>query len=88
MPPLMSPHLKRKKKSDNSEWVVVAEYMVDTDADICVATLKSSRIPTVRLPVGNAGGLGYGAVLEPIRVLVPPDRESEARELLGQSHDT
>jgi hypothetical protein len=83
MPPLISP--RRTRQSE--EWVVVAEYMVDTDADICVATLKGNRIPAVRFPVMNAGALGYGAVmLEPIRVLVPPGKVAEARELLAEGN--
>lgn len=89
MPPLMSSHPKRKKKSNGDEWVVVGSFAgleADMDADACVVTLEGHEIPAVRLPtntVVSLGGLGV-TLTHPVRVLVPPDRETEARELLGQ----
>jgi hypothetical protein len=65
----------------NDEWVVVAEYQVDVDADMAVTELEGSGIRAVRLPVAGLIVSAWG-YLEPVRVLVPADRADEARELL------
>ena len=66
-------------KSD--EWVVVAEYQVDAYADMTINLLEGSQIPAVRLPISavSYASVGY---MDPVRVLVPPDRAEEARELI------
>ncbi|MHB8994403.1 MAG: putative signal transducing protein [Armatimonadota bacterium] len=65
----------------NDEWVVVAEYQVDVEADMAVSELEGSGIRAVRLPVAGMMISAWG-YLEPVRVLVPADRADEARELL------
>jgi hypothetical protein len=73
-------------RSDD-EWVVVAQYAgmeADMDADFAVSVLKGSNIPAVRFPVVQALTLGRGIVLEPVRVLVPPSRAEDAKELLKE----
>lgn len=71
--------VKKQKKSD--EWVVVAQYSLDTDADMAVSLLQGSDVPAVRFPVAGLV-VSYWGVMEPVRVLVPPERAEEARELL------
>jgi hypothetical protein len=80
MPPLTS----RQKPKSSDEWVPVATFGVDSEADECVALLKGSAIPVMRVPPTNVlAVIGMGLMLtNPIRVLVPPEREAEARELL------
>ena len=62
------------------DWVVVAQFTVDTDADLTVNILQGNGIPALRLPV-TPTARPY-QVLDFIRVLVPPDRGAEAKELL------
>lgn len=69
------------KEKSNEDWVVVAEFMLDIDADMAVSLLQGNDIPAVRFPV-KAYVASYWAFMEPIRVLVPPDREEAAQELL------
>ena len=76
----MSP--KRPKQEDEA-WVVVAEYQVDVDADMALSLLKGSGVPVVRIPVAGLV-VSYWAYMAPVRVLVPPDRAAEARELLAE----
>jgi hypothetical protein len=52
------------------------------DAEYALSVLGGSSIPALRLPVGSAILIGDGAVIRPVRVLVPPDRAEDARELL------
>ena len=66
----------------NDEWVVVREYQLDIDADLAVSLLEGNGIPAVRFPVTGLVA-SYWAVMEPIRVLVSPDRAEEAQELLA-----
>jgi hypothetical protein len=61
--------------------VVVGEYQLDSDADMAVMMLEGNSVPAVRFPVAGLVA-SYWGVMEPIRVLVPPDRVEEARELL------
>lgn len=75
MPRLTSPH----RRSD--EWVVVARFMSDGDANACVSLIESAGIPAVRLPVMHST---FAQFPETIRVLVPPDRAEEAGELLKE----
>lgn len=65
----------------NDDWVVVAEYQVDVDADMAVSELEGSGIRAVRLPVTGLVVSAWGYI-EPVRVLVPADRAADARELL------
>lgn len=74
--------METTKKRKNDEWVVVAQYALDTDADMAVSLLRAEQVPAVRFPV-NGLVASYWSLMEPIRVLVPPDRVEEARELLG-----
>lgn len=68
-------------------WVVVwqrAEHEADIEADLVVSLLEGSAIPVVRIPPSTAPVVfdGFGGPLMPVRVLVPPDREADAKELL------
>ncbi|MCE5239556.1 DUF2007 domain-containing protein [bacterium] len=84
MPRLTSPPPKKSE-----EWVPVASFLgleADGEADACVALLQGSDIPAVRLPTNNIatlGGLGV-TISQPVLVLVPPDWEDAAKELLEQ----
>lgn len=74
----------------DQEWEVVAEFSgtsMEALADIAVGHLQSEGIEAVRLPIQNMLTLLAGAVSEPIRILVPPDRAEEARELLAGIDD-
>ena len=82
------PTSAQPKKSE--EWVEVAGFCgleADMEADFCVTVLKGHRIPALRVPtnpVASLCGLG-GTMNQPVRVLVPPDKEAEARELLDET---
>ena len=72
------------KKEDLEAWVEVAATGRDEEATIIAGLLKSAGIPSVvegpvttPLPE-NLGTFGLS------RVLVPPDREEEARRLLSR----
>ena len=72
------------------EWVVVAEFSaIDTGvaADLAVSKLQGSGIPVMRMPTGSiTGAIGTGMLgVEPIRVVVPPEHEEYAREVLADS---
>ena len=74
------------------EWVVVAEFSaLDTGvaADLAIAKLQASAIPAVRFPTGSVTSVLGGAVpaVEPIRVVVPPEQEDQAREILAERFD-
>jgi hypothetical protein len=76
-------------RQTTANWVVVAQFLgtsADIDADVAVSALKGCRIPVQRLPVEPMVNLARGmlAATEPVRVLVPPDRAAEAKELLGR----
>ena len=89
MPPLTSTHPDTKK---SDEWVVVASFHgfdADLEADCCVADLKGHRIPAMRVPtntVASLAGLGL-TMTQAVRVLVPPDREEDAKELLAEGQE-
>ena len=78
--------------AEPADWVVVASYQgtsADLDADLAVSVLKGSHIPAQRLPVEPQVNLARGMlVAEPVRVLVPAERASEARALLQQTGET
>ncbi len=72
------------------EWVVVAEFSaIDTGvaADLAVSKLQGSGIPVMRMPTGSiTGAIGTGMLgVELIRVVVPPEHEEYAREVLADS---
>lgn len=67
------------------DWVVVGRYAFDGDADLTVSLLQAHEIPAVRFPV-NPIMLSF--LPEPVRVLVPPEREEEARELLRREGES
>jgi len=74
----------------DQEWEVVAEFSgtsMEALADIAVGHLKSEGIEAVRLPIQNMLTLLGGAVSEPIKILVPPDRAEEARGILAGIED-
>jgi hypothetical protein len=86
MPPLISP--RRAKASE--EWVEIARFVGlegEIEADLCVTTLKGSGIPAMRLPTHDLFGTGGLALRQyaPIQVLVPPNREEDAKELLSDA---
>ncbi|MEN6549690.1 MAG: hypothetical protein ABFE07_26910 [Armatimonadia bacterium] len=66
-------------RTRNDDWVVVAQFMADGDANACVSFIESAGIPVVRFPVMQST---FAQFPETIRVLVPPDRAEEAEELL------
>ncbi len=75
---------------EREEWVVIAEFMaIDTGfaADLAVSKLRGSGIPAVRFPSGRLTSVLGGAVpvVEPIRIVVPPEHEERAREILADS---
>ncbi len=63
----------------NDAWVVVAEYRLDYLADMALGLLSDSGIPGVRFPMVRSALAEFP---EAIRVLVPPDRAQEARQLI------
>jgi len=70
------------------EWVVVAEFMAfdaGLTADLAVSKLQGSGIPVMRMPTGSiTGAFGTGMLpSELIRVIVPPEYEDQAREILA-----
>ena len=74
------------------EWVVVAEFTaidMGLAADMAVAKLRGSGIPAMRMPTGSiTGAIGIGMLAaELIRVVVPPDHEEYAREVLAEELD-
>ena len=75
--------------SDSDDWIVVAQFNAfsetELSADLAVAKLEANGIPTVRFPTGiiNAPCIGMLGP-EPVRVMVPPDRADEARQLLAE----
>lgn len=69
------------------DWVVVwhrAGHEADIEADMVVSLLEGSAIPVVRIPPSSAPVVfdGFGGPMLPVKVLVPPDREADAKELL------
>ncbi len=74
------------------EWVVVAEFTAfdaGMTADLAVSKLQGSGIPVMRMPTGSiTGALGTGMLpAELIRVIVPPEHEDRAREILDEEFD-
>ena len=73
------------------EWVVVAEFGAfdsGVAADLAVAKLQNNGIPAVRFPSGKITSVvGPLAAVEPIRVVVPPEDEDGAREILSEEFD-
>jgi len=74
------------------EWVMVAQFMafdMGIMADMAVSKLQGSGIPARRFPTGViAGAIGTaGTTCEPIRVVVPPEHEDRAREILAERFD-
>ena len=73
---------------ERQEWVVVAEFTaidMGVAADLAVAKLQGSGIPAQRMPTGSiAGAFGTGMLAsELIRIIVPPEHEERAREILA-----
>ena len=75
------------KPPEREEWVVVAEFTAfDTGvaADLAVAKLQGSGIPAMRFPSGKITSVvGPLYAVAPIRVVVPPEQEGQAREILA-----
>ena len=72
------------------KWVTVSTHMgfdAEHMADLMVAALHGSGIPALRLPVSLPMTMLVGKGLHgllPIRVLVPPERATEAKEIAGE----
>lgn len=71
------------------DWPIIASYMGlygDARADLLVTTLQGSGIPAVRRPSLPMSWLPVAAwpMIQPAQVLVPPDREADARELAAE----
>jgi hypothetical protein len=69
------------------DWEIVWEQSgaeSEIDADLVVSLLEGSDIPVVRIPPSNAPVVfdGFGGPMLPVRVLVPPDHASDARDLI------
>ena len=71
------------KPQEADEWVVVAEYQLDPDADMAVGLLEGNGVPAMRFPVAGLTVSAWG-LIQPVRVLVPAERLEEARELLEE----
>ena len=71
------------KPQEADEWVVVAEYQLDPDADMAVGLLEGNGVPAMRFPVAGLTVSAWG-LIQPVRVLVPADQAEEARELLEE----
>jgi hypothetical protein len=76
--------------NQSRDWVVVWEasrHGADIEADMIVSVLEGSAIPVVRLPASSAPVVfdGFGGPMLPVKVLVPPDREADAKELLADA---
>jgi len=70
------------------DWVIVWQEAgpgADMRGDLIVSLLEGSNLPVVRIPPATAPIIFDGASgpLMPVRVLVPPDREADAKELLA-----
>lgn len=72
------------------EWVTIASYCglsAEVEADLLVTNLQGADIPAERLPKQPLGMFVTKVCVPsiiPIQVMVPPDRETEARELLAE----
>ena len=70
------------------EWTVVAEFTAfdaGLTADLAVSKLQGSGIPVMRMPTGSITG-AFGTGMPPselIKVIVPPEYEDRAREVLA-----
>ena len=74
---------------EREEWVVVAQFTafdMGIMADMAVSKLQGSGIPVMRMPTGSiTGAIGTGMLgVELIRVIVPPEHEEYAREVLAE----
>jgi hypothetical protein len=71
-------------------WITIASYSglcAEVEADLLVANLQGGDIPAVRLPKQPLGMFVTKICVPsimPIQVMVPADREAEARELLDE----
>jgi len=75
---------------EREKWVVVAQFMafdMGIMADMAVSKLQGSGIPVMRMPTGSiTGAFGTGMLpSELIRVIVPPEYEDRARDVLAES---
>ena len=75
---------------EQQNWVVIWKRSgaeSDIEADLVVSLLQGSSIPVVRIPSSDAPVIfdGFGGPMLPVSVLVPPDREDDAKELLSDA---
>ena len=82
------------KPSEREKWVVVAQFTafdMGIMADLAVSKLQGSGIPAMRMPTGRISGVFDRAFLAahtgPIRVVVPPEEEDRARDILAEQFD-
>jgi len=71
-------------------WVVVARISGpgnDFQANMLIARLEAEDIPAVRLPVQAPTTAMGGLVHEPIKILVPQDKEEAANALIDAAHE-
>ena len=67
-------------------WTVIATFTgnaADFRADMIVSCLNGNGIKALRIP-GSAWPRAIYTQIEPIRVLVPPDKAQQAEELLEE----
>ena len=71
-------------------WVVVARISGagnDFEANMLISRLEAEDIPVVRLPIQAPTTAMGGLVHDPIRVLVPQDKEEAAKALIDAAHE-
>ena len=71
-------------------WVVVARISGpsnDFEANMLMSRLEAEDIPAVRLPVQAPTTAMGGLVHDPIRILVPQDREEAAKALIDAGRE-
>lgn len=75
---------KPEKTEDHESWVAVETVANDIEFEMVAGLLSTAEIPCVRKVRGVDGYLQVilGVPIAGIDVLVPPDKEEEARQLL------
>jgi hypothetical protein len=72
-----------------SDWVVVATYSSNTEAEVYVEILREAGIPAVVRHEGAIFGPGFsGSMSRGAAIAVPAELVERAGELIGDSTDT
>lgn len=68
-------------KREAHQWVVVARLSDSSgSADLAVSMLQAAGIPVMRFPLQPSPIFPQN--LEPVRIMVPPERAEQAKEVL------